>query len=133
MAKRLAESIPNSHSHCPCSRPHYRAQTCAAGRPQYTVLFDLDAAPVAGDTGVKRLEYKYKATPCISHYWEALRSSVGQQIPRLLWNLKFQGRVHERKPVLPLLNVLNTVHTTTPYFFKIHLNNTLPHTSVSPQ
>jgi hypothetical protein len=53
---------------------------------------------------------------------EANRFSASQEIPRILWNPKFQYRIHKYPPHIPTLNQLDTVHTTTSRFLKIYLN-----------
>jgi hypothetical protein len=51
--------------------------------------------------------------------------SAGQEIPHLLWNLKFHC-VHNGPPLDPILCQLNSAHTLASYFFKIHFNIILP-------
>jgi hypothetical protein len=49
-----------------------------------------------------------------SSYSEADNSLVGQEIPSLLWNQKFNYRVHNNPPMCPDLSQLRPVY----YFFK---------------
>jgi hypothetical protein len=55
--------------------------------------------------------------------WEANQFSASQEIPRILWNPK----VHYPPPD-PILSQIDSVHTSTYQFLKIHLNIILPST-----
>jgi hypothetical protein len=46
--------------------------------------------------------------------------TVGQEIPRILWNLMFQHSIRNSPPLLPILCHMNPVHTLTSCFFKAH-------------
>lgn len=52
--------------------------------------------------------------------------SGGQKIPSLLWNLKVHYHIHKNLPLKSIMNQLNSVHTLTPYFFKLHSNTIFP-------
>jgi len=55
--------------------------------------------------------------------------SAGQEIPRLLWNLK----VHKGLPLDPILSHLSQFHIITPHFFNIHFNISIIFTPKSPK
>jgi hypothetical protein len=52
--------------------------------------------------------------------------SVSQEIPHLLLNLVSWNCVQKGPPLDPFLSQLNSFHTFTPYFFKIHFSIILP-------
>ena len=58
--------------------------------------------------------------------WEANRFSPSQEIPRILWNLKVHNCRHQCPPPVPILSHIDSVHTPTSHFLKIHLNIILP-------
>jgi len=58
--------------------------------------------------------------------WEANHFAANQEIPLILWNLKFHYHIHKCLPPVPILSQLDAVHISTSRFLKIHLNIILP-------
>jgi hypothetical protein len=56
----------------------------------------------------------------------ATRSSVSQEILRILWNPKVHCRVYNSPPPVPILRETNQVHAYPPHPFKTHFNIVLP-------
>ena len=63
--------------------------------------------------------------------WEANRFSASQEISRILWNLKVYYCIHKWPTPVPTLSQLDSVHTPTSHFLKIHLNIIIPSTPAS--
>jgi len=50
--------------------------------------------------------------------WEANRFAARQEIPRILWNLKFHYLIHKCPPTFPVLSQLYPVHTPHSTFWR---------------
>ena len=54
-----------------------------------------------------------------------------KKFPSFYGTPKVHSRIHQSPPRLPILNQIDSVHTTTSHFLKIHLNIIFPSTSGS--
>jgi hypothetical protein len=52
----------------------------------------------------------------------ATSCEAAQELPSILWNPNINYRVHKSPPLTPILNQINSVHTTPYYLSKIHIN-----------
>ena len=65
--------------------------------------------------------------------WEANQFSASQEIPRILWNPKSHYCIHAWSPPVPILSLLDPVHTPTSHFLDNHLNIILQARPGSPK
>jgi hypothetical protein len=54
--------------------------------------------------------------------WTFLSCLSSQETPSLSWNLKVHHRVYNSLPLIPILGLMNSVHTIPQQSFKIHFN-----------
>jgi hypothetical protein len=69
----------------------------------------------------------------LSPSWGAANCAATQELPIILWNPKFQYRVHKSPPLVPTMSHINPIHTISSYLSKIHFNIVHPPTSWSYQ
>jgi hypothetical protein len=62
---------------------------------------------------------------------ETASRSATQELPSILWNPKVHYRIHKIPPLAPILNQINSVHTTPSCLSKINFNIIHPPTSLS--
>jgi hypothetical protein len=65
----------------------------------------------------------------LSSSWGPANCAANQEFPRILWNPKFQHRVHNIPSLVPILRHINSIHTTLSSLSKIHFNIVHPPTS----
>jgi hypothetical protein len=58
----------------------------------------------------------------LSSSWEAVSRAATRELPSILWNPKVHYRVHKSPPLVPILNQISPVRTTTSYRSNIHFN-----------
>jgi hypothetical protein len=58
----------------------------------------------------------------LSPSWGAANCAAIQELPSILWNPKFQYRVHNSPPLVPILSHIYPIHTILLYLSKIHFN-----------
>jgi len=68
-----------------------------------------------------------------SRSWEANQFEVSQEIPHILPNLKVHYHIHKYPPPVPIVSQLDSVHTPTSQFLKIHLDIIFPSVPESPK
>ena len=57
---------------------------------------------------------------------EKLTSLASQEVPHIVWNLNVHYCIHKCLPPAPILSQIDTVHTSTSRFMRIHLNIIFP-------
>jgi hypothetical protein len=62
-----------------------------------------------------------------SPFWEENKFSASQGKLHILWNPKVHYRIDKYRPPVPILSQIDSVHTTTSHFLKIHLIIILPY------
>ena len=107
--------------------------SCIQIHPQDCTPSKTIADKQMGLTGARNslalLTYSMEQSPS----WEANKFSASQEIPRILWYPKVYYLSHKGPPPVPVLSQLDTVHTFTSHFLKIHLNIILQSTPGSPK
>jgi hypothetical protein len=58
----------------------------------------------------------------LSPSWGAANCAATQELPSILWNPKFQNRVHKNPPLVPNLSHIDPIDTIPFYLSKIHFN-----------
>jgi hypothetical protein len=62
----------------------------------------------------KDINYSYLLTE-LRPSWGATNCAATQELPSILWNSKFQYRVHKSPPLIPILSHINPIHTIPSY------------------
>jgi hypothetical protein len=97
---------------------------------KFCLLQTLSSVPIVCGMRVRVTEILDYWTNELHGAASFLRSSATPDILQILWNPNSCYQDHNSPPLIPVLNPMNSVHTATHCFFKIHLNIILASTSM---